>query len=359
MRSAILLPATLLAFVFAENAVFNTGWYARIIKLDSSTGNVEQILWNERQRVRDHRPQVVAVGDSRMGFFIRYTDQMKPALHYQFANIAVPGSTPRDWYYMLRDIDPHADRYAAILIPMDDYDDAETLENRANRETDLHYLIAVLDWRDLFEFPESYQSRELKFKTALGILLKGTVYKADFQDLLLNLPERLRLADLARRYSAQWFYNYVGSSDSLAGTKVDWAKKTVTVPPGVPHDKEEMVRSRLFDERPPDERRASAYLHYWLGKIEERYRGSRTKLIFFRLPRGPFVRPDAPPFNAHSSVRDLAKNANVIVENEQDFDFLERPEFFLEALHMNAQGCAEFSRALAAHVQELLDAHAL
>ncbi|HUA84586.1 MAG TPA: hypothetical protein VMB85_12050 [Bryobacteraceae bacterium] len=359
MRSSVLLPATLVAFVLVENAIFNSGRYARIVKLDSSAGNVEQILWNEKSRARDHRPQVVAVGDSRMGFFVRYADQTKPALEEQFATIAVPGSTPRDWYYLLRDIDPRANRYAAILIPMDDYDDAETLENRADRETDLHYLIAVLHWRDLFEFPESYQSRELKFRAALGILLKGTVYKADFQDLLLNVPERLRLADLARNYSAQWFYNYVGSSDSLAGTKVDWAKKTVTVPPGVSPDKEAMVRSRLFDPRPPDEHRASEYLHHWLGKIEQRYRGSRTRLIFFRLPRGPFVRPDPPPFNAHSSVRDLAKNANVIVENEDDFDFLERPEFFLEALHMNAAGCAEFSRALAAHVQELLDAHAL
>src|SRR5215469_15627833 len=121
MRGAILLPATLVAFLLIENAIFNSEHYAWITSPDSSTGLVELMLSNEHKRPRDRRPQVLAIGDSRMGFFPRYADQMNPPLDYQFATISTPGSTPRDWYYMLRDADPHANLYAAILIPMGDY----------------------------------------------------------------------------------------------------------------------------------------------------------------------------------------------------------------------------------------------
>lgn len=359
MRSAIVLPATLAAFVLIENLVFNTGSYAKIISPDSSSGRVDLMLWNEQQRTRDARPQVLAVGDSRMGFFPRYADQLKPALDYQFATISTPGSTPRDWYYMLRAADPDANRYAAILIPMEDYDDAEMWEDHADREQDLHYMITRLRWSDIPDFAGSYHSRELQVKAALGILLKGTVYQADFQDLLLHRDARMKYVDMARRESHRWYYDFVGTHDNVAGVTIDWKNKTLTAPASLSAEAKEMLRSRMLQPRPPDIGQQSAYLTRWLGKIYRHYRGSKTKLIFFRLPRGPFVRPDPPPFRPRSSVRELAHRPEVILDKEHDFDFLERPEIFSDAMHLNADGCAEFTRALARRVQELLGTHAL
>ena len=359
MRSAILLPVTLAAFLLIENAVFNTEQYARITNPDSSTGLVELMLWNEHKRPRDSRPQVLAIGDSRMGFFPRYVDQMKPALAYQFATISTPGSTPRDWYYMLRDADPHANQYEAILLPMGDYDDAESWEDHANREQDLHYMIARLGWRDIPEFAGSYHSRELQAKVALGILLKGTVYKADFQDLLSHWEARLKYTDLSRRESHGWYYTFVGTHDNVAAVSIDWQNRTFTAPDSLSPETRQTIQNVLLAERPPDRGVHSAYLKHWLGKIYEHYRGSHTKLIFFRLPRGPFVRPDAPPHRADSSVRELARHPEVIVDEEHYFDFLEHPEVFSDGMHLNADGCAEFSRALARRVQDLLNAHAL
>jgi hypothetical protein len=359
MRTAILLPATLAAFVLVENVGFNSGPYAKIINPDSSAGFLDLRLWNEHKRPRDSRPQVLAIGDSRMGFFARYADQMQPELKYKFATIATPGSTPRAWYYMLRDADPNADRYAAIVIPVYDYDDEETWENQADRETDLHYLIACLGWGDVWEFANSYDDPTLKFRTALGILLKGTVYKADFQDLLLHRRERLKYAEMSRRESEGWYYDYAGPTDNVAAVRVDWNRRTVQVPPGFPEAARNDFQGQLFAERPPYRGRHSAYLKKWLGKIYQHYRGTSTRLIFFRLPRGPFLRPDPPPFNPRSSVRELAQHPEVTLEDEHDFDFLEKPELFIDHAHLNGPGCAEFSRALAVRVQNLLAAHAL
>jgi hypothetical protein len=351
--------ATLAAYVLFENLIFNTGAYAKIVSPDSSTGRLELMLWNEHKRPRSVFKEVLAVGDSRMGFFVRDADHMKPDLGLKFATIALPGSTPRCWYYMLRDVDPHADRYTAIVIPMADYDDEETWENAADREQDLHYLIARLRWTDLPEFAASHQDRELQFRAALGILLKGTVYKTDFQDLLLHRKARLEYANLARRESAGWYYDYVGSAVNTSGVAVDWNARTVRVPPDLPAEETSDFQGQLFAARPPYSGRRSAYLKHWLGRIYDRYRGSQTRLVFFRLPRGPFVRPDPPPFNPASSVRELAREPGVVLENEHDFDYLEKPELFQDHIHLNGPGCAEFSRTLAKHVRDLLADHAL
>jgi hypothetical protein len=97
-------------------------------------------------------------------------------------------------------------------------------------------------------------------------------------------------------------------------------------------------------------------LHQWLGKIYERYRGSKTRLIFLDLPRGAFVRPDQPALNPHSSVRELATKPGVILLPEHLFESIERPDLFIDQMHMNGPGCAEFSRILAKEVSHTLDA---
>jgi hypothetical protein len=97
-------------------------------------------------------------------------------------------------------------------------------------------------------------------------------------------------------------------------------------------------------------------MHKWLGKIYERYRGSKTRVIFLHLPRGPFVRPDQPAFNAHSSVRELALRPGVILLPENLFASIEQPGLFIDQMHMNGPGCALFSRILGKQVSQTLDA---
>jgi hypothetical protein len=266
----------------------------------------------------------------------------------------VPGSTPRCWYYMLRDADPTAHRYAAVIIPVYDYDDAETAEDSADRESDMHYLAARLRWSDLMEFSRSYHSPSLKWRAAVGIALKGYLYKSDLQDLLLHYKERIKFARFSRRESARWRYDYVGPFDNVAGLNIDWTKKTVDLPPNIPSVEKGEFEGYLFSPNWPDIGRHEAYLKRWLGKIYEHYRGSGTKLIFIRLPRAPYLRQVPPPDNPHSSVRELARQPDVILDDEHDFDFLEKPEVFKDPWHLNATGCGDFSRALARRVRELL-----
>jgi len=352
LRTALVLIFSLACYVAVENLIFNTSWYPKIVNPDSSTGRVELFLWNEHKRPKTG-PQVLTIGDSRMGFFTRYVNG-DANIGYTFGTIAVAGSTPRDWYYMFRDADPTRRQYAAIVLPVEDYDDAETWENHTNRETDLHYMIARLRWSDIPEFAGSFQGATLKAAATLGVALKGSVYRADFQDLLTHRRQRLEFAHLARRESYGWYRDFLDTDDNVSGIQIDWTKHTLLIPPGHHEDEQRLFAEHLFSAEPPYTGRRSAYLSHWFNRIYDLYRGTGTRIIFFRLPRGPFPPPKQPPHNDHSSVRVLASKAGVILDDEHAFDALERPELFKDPLHFNATGSAEFSKMLGKHIRELL-----
>ena len=204
LRTTRVLLLTLLGFFVVEALVFNTDFYASRINPDSAAGLLELKVQNEIHRVTPDRNQVVAIGDSRMGFFPRFPNESTPGTGYTYASIATAGTTARCWYYMLRAVDPTARRYAAIVIGMNDYEDAETWDNNADYISDLHYLIARLRWSDLVEFSSSYHDPALKWQAARGILLKGLVYQTDFQDFLRDPRARLKYVNLAANESKNW-----------------------------------------------------------------------------------------------------------------------------------------------------------
>lgn len=356
MRALFTLILTVCGFWAVEFAIFHTGAYSTILRHDSSTGSVETYVRNELNRTHHNPHQVLTIGDSRMGFLPRYANEIQGETGYEYASIALGGSTPRDWYYMLRGADPAANKYSAVVIALEDYEDLEIEEDLSNRASDLYYLIGRLNYADIPYFARSFHDPNLAWTAARGIVLKGLIYKRDFQEFLLHPASRIEMARLARKDSYLWYYNYVGSNQSMEGVVVDFTNRTVTVPPGFTETQKEAYRYRFLAPHPPYTGVHSAYLHQWLGKIYEHYRGSNTRLVFLHLPRGPFIRPDQPAMNPHSSVRELATQEGVILLPEHLFDSIERPGLFIDQMHMNGPGSAEFSRMLAREVSRTLDA---
>ena len=151
MRAAPVLLSCLVAFAAIEGTVFHTGVYPWVLNPDRSTGYVETILRNERERPKNG-PQILGVGDSRMLLMPRVSSQHAAETGYTFGTIAVPGASPRAWYYMLRDTDPTAHLYRAIVLGMESYDDSDTPRDEVDSEPDLTYVIARLRLSDLWEF---------------------------------------------------------------------------------------------------------------------------------------------------------------------------------------------------------------
>ena len=347
------LLAALAIFAGLEGLIFHSGLYARIIEPDSTTGFMEVQIQNEIRRTKPDRNQVLAVGHSRMALLPRIENEKKPGTGYTFATIGLGGTTPRTWYYALRAVDPQAHNYAAILIPEDDYNEPDTWGDESDRESDLHYLIARLRLRDLGEFPWTYKSAKLRWTAFEGIVLKGTVYRQDFQEFLDHPLARIAKAEYYRRDSAGWNYGFGGDARTLAGLEIDWAHRTARFPARVPEAEQKRIAGELFQDLPPDAGRETAYLRYWYGKILDYYRGSGTKIFLLRVPRAPVSPPEVPP-KLNSAARQLAGRPDVIVLDEHLLDSLERPELFWDSMHLNREGMIQFTEIVAGEVRKAL-----
>lgn len=347
------LLAAVLFFIGLEGVLFHSGLYALLIKPDSGAGWVESLLRNEMRRAKPDGNQVLAIGHSRMALLPRVANAMQAETGYTFATIALGGTSPRGWYYELRAVDPTARAYAAIVIPSDDYDEPDWGQDSADRETDPYYLVNRLQLRDLLDFPWTYRSTRLKWRAVELMLLKGLVYKQDFLDFLSNPGQRLADVRLFRQGSANWVYDYKGDPENLTGLTIDWKHRVAHFPDRITPQQRDLIDRTLFTPLPPDRGHETEYYRYWFGRIVDRYRNSRTKIIFLRVPRAPVSPPDHPP-KLDSSIRQLASRPNVIVLDEHRFDELERPEFFGDPLHLNGEGMVRFSRILATEVRNHL-----
>ena len=333
--------------------MFHTGLYSSIVEPDSTTGYMELQIRNELRRPKPNHNQVLAVGHSRMALLPRVVNEQKPGTGYTFASIALGGSTTRQWYYALRSVDPDATKYAAIVIPSDDYNEPDSYDYQSEREEDLHYMLARLELRDLLEFPWTYQDKKLQWESVRGIILKGTVYKRDFAEFLDHPVARIAKARYYASDSAGWYYGYGGLDENLTGLQIDWQHKTVQFPDRLPANRRQDIINEILSPRPPDQGRQTAYARYWYGRIIDHYRGSNTKLIFLRVPRAAVSPPDAPP-KLNSAVRQIATQPNVIVLDERLFNQLEHPDLFWDGYHLNRDGMEQFSRILAAEVRRVL-----
>ena len=351
-RLFLRLGLALILFFALDALAFRTG-YTSILEPNSTAGYLQQFVWNEIHRPLRGPNQVLTVGDSRVGLKTRVTNLFIEDTGYTLASIAVPGTTPRCWYYMLREVDPRRNRYAAILVPFDTYNDRE-FEPVADRELDLHYLAPLLRLSDLWSFSMSYTEWPLRGLAARTVLLKGMAFQQDFQAYLAHRHAREEEVRLVHRMGAFWIYNSVWELHNLEGIQVDWAANRITTMPAWPDAaKRHEIEDEVLRPIPPVTPSYAAYRLRWIGAIVDRYRGTRTRVVFYRLPRGPVVRPGLPE-DADSSVRRMARRPGVVLADEHTFDFLERPELFGDGMHLNEAGGIEFSRSLAQLVRQWL-----
>jgi len=344
-----------IAGVFALDALaFRGERYTSLLEPESSTGTFELILRREKAaQARYGANLIVTLGDSRFAYYPRVANQQSGQTGFSFRNAGVAGSNARVWYYMLRDLDPTRRRYRAVVFGVDDYDDEDGAFDISDDLSALHYVAARLRLSDTLEFAGSFNSRAARWEAFRGGLLKGLVFQRDVLAFLSHPVKRIEYVQLTDRGFEEWTYGYVESAKNVVGLKIDWATFTATVPPGNEAVKDQLDRFVLY--RPyPQTGRYAAFRRKWFGRILDYYRGTPTKIVFVRLPRGPIPRPATLVQKKSSSIREFAARPGVILAGEHAFESLENPELFKDAFHMNDAGCSRFSVLMAQEVSRLV-----
>jgi hypothetical protein len=342
--------------VFGLDAlVFRTHYYTQFLEPDSSTGQFEMILRREQQAQQRYGDNMIAAfGDSRLGFSPRAALRLRPNSAYVFRVAGMAGTDVRVWYYMLRDLDPTARRYRALVFAVNDYRD----EDWGIPEDDprlLHYVIARLRVSDIPGFFTAFGEPKLRWEAFRGSVFKGLVYQTDVLAFLSDPARRIKWVRLYDKYWQLWVWNWVDTDRNMVGLRIDWTAWKATLPPGMDQHQRDTVRDFLmYPPGHPQTGHYAAFRRKWFGKIIDRYRGSPTKIIFFRLARGPIPRPDNLVDKKTCSICELARRPNVLLAPEHDFDSLEHPEFYKDAMHLNREGGERFTAMLVDEVTKLL-----
>lgn len=352
-RGALWTIVALAAFFAADSLLFRTGWYAYHLEPDSSAGTLESQLHWLQDAPPSGRPEVLVVGDSRIaeGFSARFADAAGNQ-HLRFWNFGMAGTTPRVWYYALRAADPTRRRFAAVVIALDKYSDQDWFAEFQDRTSDQSFVVMQLGLGDCVSFASSMNATALRLHALFGCLFRGVVLRPDVQSFLAHPEVRLER-------SANWLKNglgytsdYPGKPESLRGLTVDWNRRTIHFPDDVSAPIRANVTEFLLPEEVPNTGTLARYRQHWLGGILDMYKGSPTRIVFLRLPRGPLVNPQTrtgPGF-----VDRAAKMPRVSVLPADTFNDLECPQLFADGLHLNRDGRPVFSRRLAQKVASIL-----
>jgi hypothetical protein len=354
-----LCAASLVALLIVDAALFRSGWYFRLVEPESTAGSMLNDLRAIRAFRQPGRKNILVLGNSQIGegFSARIADAASGRDDLHFINGSDAGTTPRAWYYLLRAVDPDADRFAAIAM-MVDYDVTAARIDMTNYRLDTNYLLPLLRISDLREYPDSFTNAGERGRARRAIALPLQALGEDVRGLFASPGERFH--DL-RRYRKNWLHDvdvYPGrdtrlpplSIDANTGLAVDFSPLASDARPHV-----EAYFRQLHEPAPEQTQTANAaYLREWLGRIARRYASKHVPVIVFVVPRGPWHQALAPMPVPTGAVAELAASGGIVPVPGDAFVDLEQPQYFFDTLHMNRDGRETFSRRLAQQVAPLV-----
>lgn len=360
LRPLLLLVLASAAVLAALDwGLFRSGLYAHLIKPGSTAGALVGAMKAIDAHHDPGRRNVLVLGNSRVaeGFSGKLADAAVGHGNLHFINGATPGTSLRVWYYMLREIDPAADRFDAIAM-MVSYDLEGTRQVLADNPLDTRYLVSLLRVTDALDYPATFLDDDQRDFARRGTLFPLSVLREDVLDFV-SAP-RTRLREVHHR-DAAWasaVANYRGNAralpelaiDPVSGQPSDWgadAKKTKALLGG--------YFKQLAAPAPGSAQVANLdYQDAWLQRILDRYTAAGVPVIVFAVPRGPYHAAMGRSLRMSDTIAGLAREGRLAALPAADFTVLEQPRYFFDAQHMNRAGREEFSAMLAERVAPLL-----
>jgi hypothetical protein len=336
------LVSGIIAFVCFDGIIFHSGLYVSILAPDSYAGRLAVLTRAEQRRPASGLKEILVLGDSRMaeGFSTTVADQLGSAAGFKFVNLTEPASTVSSWYYMLREVDPAARRYSAIVVPYGIGYEPSTADPLR-----ISMAAPLLRYGDCFNFASAFQRWSGRFAAFTACILRGSAYQSDVADLLEHPIARIRsVQQEAERL--QFRAAYKGRDYDLVGTSYDPTTGQVKFAPKLTEAQRQAVRKSLIQPSQSDTEYSLKLQREWVPRILNRYSNSSTAIVLTPVPRGPFV--ELPGFSKayHSILPSSLIQRMTFSLPEQTFDFLEKPEYYFDAFHLNSKGRQRFTETL-------------
>src|SRR6266540_2308151 len=332
----------LVTFICVDGVVFHTRLYTSILAPESYAGRMAAITRTEKNRASSDLKEVLVLGDSRMaeGFSAAVADKLSSVDGFKFVNLAEPASAVSIWDYMLREVDPERRRYWAIVVPY-----GIGFEPNSADHLRISMTAPLLRYGDCFNFASAFQRWSGRFRAFTACILRGSAYQSDVTDLLEHPVARIRsVRQEAERLHSRAVYE--GRDYDLVGTSYDPRTGEVTFAPKLTEAQRQAIRKSLIQPSQSDIEYSLKLQRDWILRILDRYSNSPTVVVLTPVPRGPFM--ELPGFSKayHSVLPSVITRRMTFSMPEQTFDFLEKPEYYFDAFHLNAKGRQRFTETL-------------
>ena len=336
----------IVAFICVDGAVFHSGLYVSILAPSSYAGRISRITRAEKERASSGLKEVLVLGDSRIaeGFSATLANELGLPAGLKFVSLAEPAASANTWYYMVREVDPTTRRYAAIVIPY-----GIGYEPNSADPLRISMTAPLLRYGDCFHFASGFQRWSGRFRAFIACILRGSAYQDDVADLLAHPVARMRsIRQADKMHSGR---EYKGRDYDLVGTSYDAATGQVTFAPKLTETQRLAFRKSLIQPSQSDTEYSLKLQRDWIPRIMDRYLHSPTAIVLTPLPRGPFLELAGFSRGYESVLPTSVSQRTSFSLPGHTFDFLEQPEYYFDAFHLNAKGRQKFTDTL---VSELL-----
>jgi hypothetical protein len=331
----------IVAFICVDGAVFHSGLYVLILAPSSYAGRIWRITQAEKDRAPSDLKEVLVLGDSRIaeGFSATLANELGSPAGLKFVSFAEPAASANTWYYMVREVDPTTRRYAAIVIPY-----GIGYEPNSADPLRISMTAPLLRYGDAFHFASGFQRSSGRFRAFMACILRGSAYQDDVVDLLSHPVARMRSVQQADKMLSG--PEYKGRNYDLVGTSYDPATGRVTFAPKLTEAQRLAFRKSLIQPSQSDTEYSLKLQRDWIPRIMDRYLHSPTAIVLTPLPRGPFLELGGFSRGYESVLPNSVIQRTSFSIPGHTYDFLEQPENYFDAFHLNAKGRQKFTDTL-------------
>ena len=337
------------AFLCVDGAIFHSGLYVSILAPNSYAGRVWRIAHAERERAPSGLKEVLVLGDSRIaeGFSATLANELGSPAGLKFVSLAEPAASANTWYYMVREVDPTARRYSAIIVPY-----GIGYEPNSADPLRISMTAPLLQYGDCFHFASGFQRWSGRFRSFVACILRGSAYQDDVVDFLSHPVARIRsIQQSDKTHSGS---EYKGRDYDLVGTSYDASTGQVTFAPKLTDAQRLAFQKSLIQPSQSDTEYSLKLQRDWIPRIMSRYSNSPTAIVLTPLPRGPFLELGGLSKGYESVLPTSVIEKTTFSLPGQTFEFLEKPEYYFDAFHLNAKGRQRFTETLVSELMERL-----
>ena len=341
-----------LIFFLLDGVIFHSGLYERVLEPRSNAGRVAALLHQEKQRRPTGGKEILVLGDSRMGtgFSEEVANAIAAGSDVTFFNRSMPESLPRLWYYLLREIDPSASRYQAIVLPLKVDLDLAPLHTAP---VHISQTAPLLHYTDAFSFAASFDHWQDQSRAFMACLLRGLAFQPDVLDFLAHPVQRVSHLRVAPHDSRRHALGPHARRD-VVGLEYDAATNELKIPERLSRRQRNSIQISIQQAKGIARSADCGNNCYdWTKRILERYDSSETSVVLVHLPKGPLGLEETNA--ADNSAAEAFRGHKVVMFDPGQFAFLEQPVYYMDGSHLNGKGQEQFTRRLTEDLLAQLD----